>query len=116
MINKAKKEQLKLFSYGQSVSTQAGIAAASALGIAGVSLIVQMLNYGATSTLAKKQAPSLVQLNSGEVIRTKAVEPLERTSETIKKFTSDTFVRLFNWDGVIQEFDEKGNPIKLLRS
>lgn len=111
MVNKVKKEPLKLFSYGNSVSTQAGIAAASALGIAGVSLIVQMLNYGATSKLANKQAPSLVQLNSGEVIRTKAVEPKERTSETIKKFTSDTFIRLFNWDGVIQESDEKGNPV-----
>ncbi len=109
--SKAKKEPLKLFSYGNAVSTQAGIAAASGLGIAVISLLIQFLNYGATSKLASKQAPTLVQLNNGEVIRTKAVEPLERTSETIKKFTSDTFIRLFNWDGVIQEFDKKGNPI-----
>lgn len=109
--SKVKKEPLKLFSYGNSVSTQAGIAAASAVFIAGVSLLIQFLNYGATSKLASKQAPSLIQLNNGEVIRTKAVEPLERTSETIKKFTSDTFISMFNWDGLIQEFDDKGNPI-----
>lgn len=106
-----KKEPLRLLSYGQSVSTQAGIAAASALVIAFISLLLQILNYGATSKIASKQAPSLVQLNNGEVIRVKAVEPLERSNETIKKFVSDTFIRLFNWDGLIQEFDEKSNPI-----
>lgn len=109
--SKVKKEPLKLFSYGSAVSTSAGIAAVSALAIAGLSLLIQFLNYGATSKLASKQAPSLIQLNNGEVIRTKAVEPLERSSETIKKFTSDTFISIFNWDGLIQEFDEKGNPI-----
>lgn len=109
--SKIKKEPLKLFSYGNSVSTQAGIAAASGLGIAVLSLLIQFINYGATSKLASKQAPSLIQLNNGEVIRTKAVEPFERSSETIKKFTSDTFISIFNWDGLVQEFDEKGNPI-----
>ena len=109
--SKIKKEPLKLFSYGNAVSTQAGIAAASAVLIAGISLLIQFLNYGATSKLASKQAPSLIQLNNGEVIRTKAVEPLDRTYMVIKKFTSDTFIRLFNWDGLIQEFDEQGNPM-----
>ena len=105
------KESLKLFSYGNAVSTQAGIAAASALLISVLSLLTQFLNYGAVSKLARKQAPSLIQLNNGEVIRTKAVEPLERSSETIKKFTSDTFISMFNWDGRVEELDVKGNRI-----
>lgn len=109
--SKVNKEPLRLFSYGQFCSTQAGIASAGALVIAVISLSLQFLNYGATSSLASKKAPSLVQLNSGEVVRVKAVEPLERSNETIKKFVSDTFILMFNWDGLVKKFDNKGNPI-----
>ncbi|MBE9052754.1 hypothetical protein IQ243_20465 [Nostocales cyanobacterium LEGE 11386] len=106
-----KKEPLKLLSYGNSVSTKFGIITVTAFSMALISLLVQFLNYGAIRRLAGQQVPTLIQLSSGETINAKAVAPTERSSEVIKKFVSDTFIRMFNWDGIIQTFNEKGEPI-----
>ncbi|HEY9803329.1 MAG TPA: hypothetical protein V6D25_23495, partial [Leptolyngbyaceae cyanobacterium] len=75
-----------------------------------VSILLQFLNYGAISILNKKQL-ALVQLTSGETITARAVDPKERSDEVIKKFVSDTFIKMFNWDGLVQDFNEKGEPI-----
>ena len=95
------REPLRLLSYGQSVSTPIAVVAVSGLTISVVSLLLQILNYGATSRLAHKDPPSLVQLADGNVITVAPLGPRDRTPETIKKFTSDVLVTMFNWDGVL---------------
>lgn len=105
-----KKEPLQLLRYNKSVPTRVGIISLVGFSMAGSSLILQLLNYGAISLLNKKQL-ALIQLSSGETITAKVVEPYQRSDEVIKKFVSDFFIKMFNWDGIIQTFNEKGEPI-----
>ncbi|MBE9036581.1 hypothetical protein [aff. Roholtiella sp. LEGE 12411] len=112
MLNaKPKKERLKLLTNGISVPTGVGLLCTAAFSMALISLGLQILNYGATRSLVKNQMPSLVQLSSGETISAIAVDPFERSPEVIKKFVSDSFIRMFSWDGLLQTFNEKGESI-----
>ncbi|MBC6435721.1 hypothetical protein FM036_41135 [Nostoc sp. HG1] len=105
-----KPEALQLLKYNKSVPTRIGVISLAGFSMAFFSLLLQLLNYGAVSTLGKKQL-ALVQLSSGESVVAQAVEPNERSNEVIKKFISDTFIKMFNWDGLIQTFNEKGEAI-----
>lgn len=106
-----KKERLQLLSNGLAVPTGVGVISASAFILALISLLLQFLNYGATRSLVTNKMPSLVQLSDGNTIRAATVDPLERSPEVIKKFVSDSFIRMFSWDGLIQTFNDKGEPI-----
>ncbi|MCG6138321.1 MAG: hypothetical protein MET45_27480 [Nostoc sp. LLA-1] len=108
---KPQREPLKLLSYGDSVSSKFGIITLTAFGFAVLSLLIQLVNYGAIKRLGNQEIPTLIQLSSGETIDAKAVAPTERSNEVIKKFVSDTFIRLFSWDGLVQTFNERGEPI-----
>lgn len=57
------------------------------------------------SRLAKKPAPSLVQMLDGKTVEVSAVSSKVRTPETIKKFTSDIMTLLFSARGVISRED-----------
>ncbi len=106
MLQKTKainnKQPLRLLSSGQSVSNPIAIVAVSSLVLSTLSFLIQIVNYGATSSLARKEAPSLIQLADGNTVNVKAFESKERSPEVIKKFVSDSMVKLFNWDGLIQ--------------
>ncbi|MBG1268019.1 hypothetical protein [Nostoc sp. WHI] len=106
----ANKEPLQLLRYNQSVPTRVGIISLVGFSMAAFSLLLQFLNYGAVSLLNQKQL-ALVQLSSGETISARAVDPGKRSDEVIRKFISDTFIKMFNWDGIVQAFNEKGEPI-----
>ncbi|WP_339376663.1 hypothetical protein [Nodularia sp. NIES-3585] len=93
------------------MSTKFGVLTLSAFSLALLSLITQFLNYGAIRRLNNQQVPTLVQLSSGETIRAEAVNSSERSKEVIKKFVSDTFIRMFNWDGLVQTFNETGEAV-----
>ncbi len=107
---KPKPEPLQLLKYNKSVPTRIGIISLAGFSMAFFSLLLQLLNYGAVSSLGKKQL-ALVQLSSGESVIAQAVEPSERSNEVIKKFISDTFIKMFNWDGLFKTFNEKGEPL-----
>lgn len=107
---KEKAEPLQLLSYSKSVPTRVGIISLAGCSMAVLSLLLQLINYGAIHTLSQKQL-ALVQLTNGNTILARAVEPSERSDEVIKKFVSDTFIRMFNWDGLVQTFNEKGEPV-----
>ncbi|WP_224095588.1 hypothetical protein [Nostoc sp. MS1] len=109
--SKLKQERNTVLSYGSSVPTRIAIIAVMGCLMGGISLIIQFLNYGAIRRLVRNEVPSLVQLSSGETIYAKAVEPAERSDETIKQFVSDSFVGMFNWDGLIQKNNEQGKLI-----
>ncbi|MHC5748805.1 MAG: hypothetical protein ACYTXT_44655, partial [Nostoc sp.] len=114
MLNQKSKTQprepLQLLSYNKYVTTRVGIISLVGFSMAGFSLLLQFLNYGAISILNQKQL-ALVQLSSGETISARAVDPGQRSDEVIRKFISDTFIKMFNWDGIVQAFNEKGEPI-----
>jgi hypothetical protein len=104
------KEPLQLLNYNKYVTTRVGIISLAGFSMAALSLLLQFLNYRAISVLNKKQL-ALVELSSGETITAKAVDQKERSDEVIRRFISDTFVKMFNWDGIVQVFNEKGEPI-----
>ena len=106
--NFPQREQLRLLTSGQSVSTPIAIVAVSSLGISALSFLLQIINYGATSSLVRKEPPSLVQLSGGDTISVKAVDGRDRSPEVIKKFVSDTLVKIFNWDGLIKSINIDG--------
>ncbi|WP_414530232.1 hypothetical protein [Nodularia chucula] len=106
-----KQVPFKLLSYGDSVTTKFGVITLTAFSLALISLVTQFLNYGAIRRLNNQQVPTLIQLSSGETIRAQSVPSTERSNEVIKKFVSDTFIRMFNWDGLIQTFNERGEAV-----
>lgn len=108
--NKPKAEPLQLLKFNKSVPTRIGIISLTGFSMALFSLLLQLLNYGAVSSLGKKQL-ALVQLSSGESVLAQRVDASERSSEVINKFISDTFIKMFNWDGLNQTFNNKGEPI-----
>ncbi|MFN6568204.1 hypothetical protein [Dendronalium sp. ChiSLP03b] len=109
-ITKPKPEPLQLLKYNKSVPTRVGIISLAGFSMAIISLILQLLNYGAINVLGRKQL-ALVQLSSGDTILAASVEPQSRSNEVIKKFVSDTFIKMFNWDGLLQTSNEKGESI-----
>ncbi|MBW4635088.1 MAG: hypothetical protein KME30_25275 [Iphinoe sp. HA4291-MV1] len=83
--------------------SQIAIAIAYMSGIGTLSFFMLIVIFGANSSLNRfVKGMTLVQLEDGRTITTKAVSPNERTDSTIKKFVSDSMVKMFNWDGVIQ--------------
>ncbi len=108
---KPKQVPLKLLSSGESVSTKFGLITIVAFAFAVLSLLIQLLNYGAIRRLNNQELPTLVQLSSGETIRAQSVPSTARSNEVIKRFVSDTFIRMFNWDGLVRTFNENGEPI-----
>ncbi|MEI2579863.1 hypothetical protein [Scytonema sp. PRP1] len=115
MLQKSKaknsKQPLRLLSSGQSVSNPIAIVAVSTLALSALSFLIQITNYGATSSLARKEAPSLVQLVDGNTVNVKALDPKERSPEVIKKFVSDSMVKMFNWDGLMQSTSRDGEVV-----
>lgn len=103
-------EPLQLLKYNKSVSTRIGIISLAGFSMAIISLILQLLNYGAISVLGRKQI-ALVQLSNGDTIFAASVNQNQRSHEVIKKFVSDTFIKMFNWNGLVQTFNDKGEPI-----
>ncbi|WP_193200315.1 hypothetical protein [Nostoc sp. MG11] len=99
--------QKSLLSYGSYTSTKVGLVAIAGCSIATISLLIQILNYGAIKRFSN-QAPTLVQLASGETAFGKSVNSNERSNEVIKKFIAETFIKMFNWDGLVQTSNEQG--------
>ena len=108
--SKNKSQPIQLLTKGDFVSTPVGMASAVGLGLGALSLLLQMLNYGAVSQLSHKEMP-LVQLSNGDTIPVKALEPKDRSPEAIKKFVSDSMVKMFNWDGLSTSKDTEGQTV-----
>jgi hypothetical protein len=109
-ISQTSKTQHSLLSYGSYTSTKVGMVAIAGCSIATISLLIQILNYGAIKRFSN-QAPTFVQLASGETVFAKSVNSNERSNEVIKRFIADTFIKMFNWDGLVQASNEKGEVV-----
>ena len=101
-INRLKKpSDYRFLSSGNSVPSSVAAMSIASVAISSLSLLLLIANYGATHRVAQKEVPTLVQLADGSTITVAPLGKNDRTPEVIKKFVSDTFVLLFNWDGVL---------------
>jgi hypothetical protein len=100
------KENLQLLRDGKSVPSSVGIVALIAFGIAVITLLFEFLNFISISRFSRQLV--LVELSSGKTISAQSVDPNERSNAVIKQFVSDTFVKMFNWNGVVQNYDKEG--------
>jgi len=107
-----KREPLQLLKYSKSVSTSVGAVSVLSFGLAAISLLIQLINFSAIRGLSlDRQQPTLVQLADGNTFHAQAANPSDRSPEVIKKFISDTFTKMFNWDGILQTVNNKGEPM-----
>lgn len=109
--SKSKSQPARLLSYGQSTSTPVAITITVIVAANLLSCLLQIINFGVSSgTNRYVKGMTIVQLEDGSTSIAKSVEPKERTHKTIKKFISDSMVKMFNWDGLIQA-NENGENI-----
>ncbi|MBD2604070.1 hypothetical protein H6G81_05905 [Scytonema hofmannii FACHB-248] len=109
---KPKSQPLRLLSYGQSTSAPVAIATTVGAFSGILSLLLQFINFGATSANNRyMKAMTFVQLENGSTKTIKSVAPGERTDKVINDFVTNSLIKLFNWDGVINE-DDNGNLVQ----
>jgi hypothetical protein len=66
-------------------------------GISGLALLLQLVILGNVVNIAKKPAPSLVQLSDGQAIKVKAIGSTDRSLEVVQNFTTDSLIMLMSW-------------------
>lgn len=66
-------------------------------GLSGLALLLQMVVLSNVVSIAKKPAPSLVQLSDGQAIRVKAIGSTDRSLEVVQNFTTDSLIMLMSW-------------------
>ena len=88
----------------------------TALGLAATSLIIQLFLFLAYAQLARKPAPSLVQLKTGDTIAVQAMGSLERDPAVIQRFVTDSLILLMSWHNhlpaVRDDYGNLGEPLK----
>jgi hypothetical protein len=63
----------------------------------GIALLIQIVVLGNVINIAKKPAPSLVQLNNGQAIKVKAIGSKERSLDVVQSFTTESLIMLMSW-------------------
>ncbi|KAB8333852.1 hypothetical protein SD80_011370 [Scytonema tolypothrichoides VB-61278] len=111
--SKSKSQPTRLLSYGQSISTPIGMAITITAGGTILSVLLQLVNFVISSgTNRHVKGMTVVQLRDGSTSIAKFVGPNERDDETIKRFVSDTMMKMFGWDGLIQANENGENVTK----
>jgi hypothetical protein len=67
------------------------------LGVSGLTLLLQLLVVVNVINIAKRPAPSLVQLSNGEAIKVQAIGSQERSLEVVQRFTTESLILLMSW-------------------
>jgi hypothetical protein len=73
------------------------ICALISIGFSGLTLFLQLLVVGSVITIARKPAPSLVQLNDGQAIKVQAIGSQDRSVDVVQRFTTDSLIMLMSW-------------------
>jgi hypothetical protein len=63
----------------------------------GLTLLLQMLLLSNVISIAKKPAPSLVQLSDGQAIKVQAIGNQDRSLDVVQRFTTDSLILLMSW-------------------
>jgi hypothetical protein len=67
------------------------------VGFSGLTLLLQMVVVANVINIAKKPAPSLVQLSNGEAIKVQAISSQERSLEVVQRFATESLILLMSW-------------------
>ncbi len=73
------------------------------LGLNAGCLLAILILGTVTTRLANRPVPTLVQTVGGESILTESMDHLDRTPETIRRFTAQTLTMMFTWNPVQQD-------------
>lgn len=68
------------------------------VGFSGLALILHVVSLGSIISIAKKPAPSLVQLVDGQAIEVAAIDSNDRSLKTIQSFTTESLTMLMSWN------------------
>lgn len=110
---KSKSQPARLLSYGQSTSTPIAMAIAVTAGGTILSTLLQIINIGMiASTNHHVKGMTIVQLQDGSISPGKFAAPNEREAETIKRFISDSMIKMFGWNGIIEATENGENVTK----
>jgi len=110
---KSKSQPARLLSYGQSTSTPIAMAIAVTAGGTILSTLLQIINIGmSASTNHHVKGMTIVQLQDGSISPGKFAAPNEREAETIKRFISDSMIKMFGWNGIIEATENGENVTK----
>jgi hypothetical protein len=66
-------------------------------GFSAITMLLLFVVLGNVVSIAKKPAPSLVQMNNGQAIRVKAIGSKERSLEVVQNFTTESLIMLMSW-------------------
>jgi hypothetical protein len=66
-------------------------------GISGLALLLQLVILGNVVSIARKPAPSLVQLSDGQAIKVRAIGSTDRSLEVVQNFTTESLIMLMSW-------------------
>jgi hypothetical protein len=78
------------------------------VGFSGLTMLLQIVVLGTVINIAKKPAPSLVQLNNGQAIKVKAIGSDERSLDVVQNFTTQSLITLMSWSNELPAI--KGEP------
>ncbi|MBW4685618.1 MAG: hypothetical protein KME40_11095 [Komarekiella atlantica HA4396-MV6] len=110
---KSKSQPARLLSYGQSTSTPIAMAITITAGATILSILLQIINIGmSSSTNRHVRGMTVVQLQDGSISPGKFAAPNEREDETIKRFISDSMIKMFGWNGIIEATENGENVTK----
>lgn len=65
--------------------------------LSGLALVLHVVALGSIINIAKKPAPSLVQLVDGQAIEVAAIDSNDRSLKTIQSFTTESLTMLMSW-------------------
>ena len=106
----------------QKTSTKDSLAlfTLATLGLHLLLIVISFAIFLRVNSVANKPPPSLVQLEDGTAVKTKAIGNQERTDEVLQKFSKDILTTLFTWTGFLpgennQPSRDKGVTLKINR-
>jgi hypothetical protein len=81
------------------------------IGISGLTLLLQLVVLGSVVSIARKPAPSLVQLSDGQAIKVQAIGSYERAPDVVQRFVTDSLTMLMSWTNEIPGTEGEVKPI-----
>jgi hypothetical protein len=98
MLNSAKNVgKVTRLKVNKGSSGFTALLALSSVGLSGLALILHVVSLGSIINIAKKPAPSLVQLVDGQAIEVAAIDSNDRSLKTIQSFTTESLSMLMSW-------------------
>jgi hypothetical protein len=81
--------------------------ALTSVGFSALALMLQLVVMTNVINIARKPAPSLVQLSDGQAIKVQAVGSQDRSPEVVQHFVTDSLIMLMSWTNEFPGGDDK---------